>query len=573
MENGRSSMSDELSIYEELSLERKELQEKGELPPWFTTAGWQLFKTKGRVGDESYRDRIKTICKTMAKHTDDPKSWEKRFFEISWKGWLAFSSPVLTNGGTERGCPVSCSGNYVEDSVEGFFDSIKETALLSKAGFGTSSNLSDIRHRGTAFAHGGKADGVIPVIEHFVATARHISQGNARRGSWAGYLDIEHGDFWEVTEFLKNNPDDLNVGWSVKDSFIRKLEKGDPDSVARYQRALKIRAQTGKGYFFFTDKVNRLSPKVYKDNGLSVEASNLCTEITLPSSADETFTCVLSSMNAFLYDEWKDTDAVFVATVFLDCVAQDFIVRGSKIKGLEKAVKFTERHRALGLGCLGFHSYLQSKMIAFESMEAHLINGEIFKHIDQESLRASQWMAENWGEPELMKGTGLRNAHRTAVAPNMSSAIYAGGVSQGIEPIYENAFTQKTAGGEIQRVNPQLISIMEAKGVYTEKTIKDIIDNEGSVQHVDWLTPEEKLVFKTAFEIDQSVIIRLASARQNFITQAQSINLFFAADESEEYISEIHQLAFRDKRIKSLYYMRSKAGVKASKGECAACEG
>jgi len=297
-----------------------------------------------------------------------------------------------------------------------------------------------------------------------------------------------------------------------------------------------------------------------------------CTEITLFSDEDHTFSCVLSSMNASLYDEWKDTDAVFNATVFLDCVNQDLIEIGKNTKGMERVVRFAEKSRALGLGLLGFHTYLQDHLIAFESLEANFKNVEIFKHLDAESKRASEWMAKEFGEPEWCKGYGVRNTHRIAVAPNLSSALICGSVSQGIEPIYKNAYVQNTAAGKMDRVNPSLLTLMKKINVYSEETVKDIISNNGSVQHVDWLTDEEKIVFKTAFEINQHSIIRLASTRQKYIDQAQSINLFFSADEDEEYISEVHKAAFKDPYIKSLYYIRSETGVNVSK-ECLSCHG
>jgi ribonucleoside-diphosphate reductase alpha chain len=298
-----------------------------------------------------------------------------------------------------------------------------------------------------------------------------------------------------------------------------------------------------------------------------------CSEIQLFSDNDHTFSCVLSSMNASMYDEWKDTDAVFNATVFLDCVNQDLIEIGKRTEGMEKVVRFAEKSRALGLGMLGFHTYLQDHLISFESIDAMFKNAEIFKHLHDETLRASQWMATTFGEPEWCKGYGVRNTHRIAIAPNLSSALICGSVSQGIEPIYKNAYVQNTAAGKVDRVNPTLLKIMKEKDVYSEQTIKDIITHNGSVQHVEWLSDDEKTVFKTAFEIDQKQIIRLASARQRYIDQAQSINLFFSADEDEAYISEVHKLAFKDPYIKSLYYIRSENGVVVNKSECLSCHG
>lgn len=298
-----------------------------------------------------------------------------------------------------------------------------------------------------------------------------------------------------------------------------------------------------------------------------------CTEIALFSDEEHTFTCVLSSLNLAKYDEWKDTDAIFVATVFLDCVASEFIHLGKRIKGLEKAVAFTEKGRALGLGVMGFHTYLQQKMISFSSMEAHFENINIFKRIQEEAERATKWMAEVWGEPEWCKGYNRRNTHLLCCPPTLSTSSIIGGVSQGIEPIYKNVYVQGSAAGELNRINPILLNIMKERGIYDDDHVNEIINYNGSVQLVDWLSDEEKKVFKTAFEIDQKSIIRLAATRQKYIDQAQSINLFFSAEESEEYISEVHQMAFLDPMIKSLYYIRSESGVQASKGECESCSG
>lgn len=570
------------SIYDELSEERKQLQKDGQLPEWFTTSAWQT--VKGRYlarGEKGMTDCWRRVSKTAARHLPEhlQKQAETKFFELFWKGWLAGSTPVLTNMGTDRGCPVSCSGGYVSDSIggdNGFYGAIKEAAVLTKNGFGTSNYLGDIRPRGTKISAGGKASGVVPVLKDFVTMSKKVTQGT-RRGAWAGYTDIEGGDFWEVVDYIKNNPDDLNIGWNVHDSFVERLDSGDKDAIARYQMALKTKCLTGKGYFFFVDKVNRANPECYKTHNLSVKASNLCTEITLHSSKDETFTCVLSSMNASRFDEWKNTDAVYWATIFLDCVASEFIdwvqQRPEVHKDLKNAVNFTVRSRALGLGCLGFHTYLQKKGVAFEELQAGFINQEIFKHIHDESLVASQWMAKELGEPEYCKGTGLRNTHRTAVAPNTSSAIICGGDSMGIEVTVANVYNQLTAAGEISRIAPVFLQLMKDRNKYHKTVLKDIISKQGSVQHLDWLTDQEKMVFKTAYEVNQEVIIRLASQRQKYICQAQSINLFFSANEDEEVISNVHKMAFKDPNIKSLYYMRTLAGVQASTGECVACEG
>lgn len=560
------------SIYEKLSEERKRLQAEGKLPDWLTTGGYQLVKEKYLYETDSLRDTYSRIARTAARHTDDPGYWYERFNDIMWKGWLACSTPVLSNMGTIKGMPVSCSGGYIPDSIEGFYDGYKETAILTKHGFGTSSYLGDIRPRGSKIRTGGKASGTLPIIKHFVQDMRDVAQGTSRRGAWAGYLPIDHQDFHEVIDYVEHHPDDLNIGWIITDRFLDSLSNGDRDSIGRYQRSLKVKAVTGKGYYFFVDKVNNLSPQCYKDNGLDVKASNLCTEITLHSDKDHTFTCVLSSMNLEKYDEWKDTDAVFVSTVFLDCVASEFISLSKNIPGMAAANNFTTKSRALGLGALGFHTYLQCKSIPFESLEAHMLNVEIFRGIRDSAEQASKWMAESWGEPEWCRGYGRRNSHLIAVAPNTSSALICGGVSQGIEPVVANLYNQPTSAGEIYRVNPVFLEFAKKAGKWSEQLVAELVASEGSVQGLDWLTEHEKQVFRTAYEIDQSAIIRMAAARQPYIDQAQSINLFFNADEDEGYISQIHKDAFLNPMIKSLYYMRTKAGVSASKNECLACE-
>ena len=568
-------MVKDVSIYDELGEERKRLQEQGRLPNWVTTVAWQMLKENYLSTKYPDLESVYTrVAKHAASYTTTPAEWQEKFYNLLWNGHLEASTPVLSNMGTGVGCPVSCSGNYVGDSVYAFYDAQKENAILSKNGFGTSSYLGGIRPRGSKITGlKGSASGVLPVFKDFVQMSRDISQGSQRRGAWAGYIEIDHGDFFELVNFITKNPDDANIGWIVTNKFIDRLDAGDKDAIDRYQKALKLKMITGKGYFEFIDKVNSQNPKMYKDKNLTVKASNLCSEVQLFSDEDHSFSCVLSSMNASLYDEWKDTDAVFNATVFLDCVNQDLIEIGKRTQGMEKVVRFAEKSRALGLGMLGFHTYLQEHSIPFESMDAYYKNTEIFKHLHDETLRASQWMATEFGEPFWCKGYGVRNTHRIAIAPNLSSALICGSVSQGIEPIYKNAYVQNTAAGKMDRVNPTLLNLMKDRDVYSDETVKDIISHNGSVQHVEWLTDDEKSVFKTAFEIDQKQIIRLASARQRYIDQGQSINLFFSADEDEEYISEVHKMAFKDPYIKGLYYIRSESGVNVSKGECIACHG
>lgn len=556
--------------YEELSLERKEWQERGWYPDWYTTFGHQMFKSKYSYGgEEGAKGRWKTIAKTLAKHAPgDKKEWEDKFFNLMWKGWLSPASPVLSNTGTDRGLNVSCSGLVVGDSIDSFYTTLREQALLSKYGFGCSGDFSTIRPRGSAISGGGHASGVVPVIEDFAIMTSKVSQGGNRRGSTASYIPIDHGDFWELTDKIESEPDGLNIGWVITDDFIDKLKSGDEDANSRFSRSLYVKLVTGRGYYFKVDEANRKRPRMYKDLGLDIKATNLCSEIMLHSSESLTYSCILSSMNIAKYSEWKDTEAVFEAMVFLDCLCSDFLEKSEGVAGLEKVRKFTEKGRAVGLGVMGFSSYLQQERIPFESLEAQFANNEIFKKIHDDSLRASQWLAKELGEPEWCRGYGVRNTHRTALAPTKSSSILMGGVSEMTSPDPAMVYEQSSAAGGMKRVNAELYKIMVERGVYNKRHLDDIVKNLGSVQHVDWLSADEKWVFKTAFEIEQDVILRYASQRQKYLCQGQSLNFFFAEDEKK--ISDIHTKALLDPNILSLYYIYSRSGIVVN-GECLAC--
>lgn len=562
------------NIYKKLSEERKSLQEKGLVPEWYTTGGYQLFKEKYeyQTNGRSVRGQFERIAKTAAKHVPMWPEAEEKFFNLFWNGWLSPSTPVLANMGTTRGMPVSCSGTVIEDSIDGFYSNLHEVAMLTKNGFGTATDLSKVRPRGSSISVGGKASGVLPVVKEHVNAMRNVAQGTARRGAWACYLDIEHGDFFELASYILAEPDDLNVGWTIKQSFIDRLNKKDPDAIARYQRAMKVKLVTGKGYFFFVDKANAKRPQMYVDRGLFINNSQLCSEIMLFNDHEHTYTCVLSSMNAAKYNEWKDTDAVYWATVFLDCVAEEFIQRAEGVPGLEKAVRFTKKGRALGLGLCGIHTLFMQEMLPFESLQAYVLSQEISKRIMEQSKSASKDLATMLGEPEWCKGYGVRNTHLIAIAPTKSTALLMGGVSEGINPDPAMSYTQMTAAGEVDRVNPVLLDLMKKKGVYSPKHIAQITEKQGSVQHVDWLKQEEKDVFKTAFEINQKAVIRMASGRGKYIDQWQSLNTFFAANEDPAWISEVHKEAFEDENILAMYYIYTQAGIQASKGECIACQ-
>lgn len=565
-------MSD--NLYKALSEERKGLQVEGLVPEWYTTAAYQMFKSKYEYDTKgkSVKGQFSRIAKTAAKHIPMFKEAEDKFFELLWKGWLSPSTPVMANMGTDRGMPVSCSGTVVEDSVDGFYSNLHEVAVLTKHGFGTASDLSKIRPRGSPISVGGKATGVMPVIKEHVQTMRNVAQGTARRGAWAAYLNIEHGDFHEVCDFIMSDPDDLNIGWIIKQSFIDSLNEDDPEAVKRFQRAMKVKMITGKGYFFFVDKANAKRPTAYVNNELFINNSQLCSEIMLYNDEDHTYTCVLSSMNASKFFEWRDTDAAYWATIFLDCVAEEFIQRAKGIAGLEKAVRYTEKGRSLGLGQCGLHTLFLSEMISFESFEAHMLSQDVAACIREQADKATKELAKVLGEPEWCKGTGTRNTHLIAIAPTKSSSVLMSGISEGINPDPAMCFTQLTSAGEIERINPILLELLKKKGVYNKKNMQSIIDKQGSVQHADFLSVEEKAVFKTAFEINQKAVLRLAIARSIYVDQWMSLNLFFGADEDPSWIAEVHKEAFESPDVLALYYIYTQAGVQAAKGECEACQ-
>ncbi|UIW10569.1 ribonucleotide reductase [Aeromonas phage BUCT695] len=560
--------------YEKISAERKTLQASGEVPDWYTTQGYTMFLRKYSYNGETVRGAFTRIAKALSIHTMNQEESFEKFFNLLWSGKLAPSTPVMCNTGTNRGMSVSCAGNYVDDSVESFYSKNTEIAVLSKNGFGTASYLGAIRGRGTPIStSGGMADGIVPVFDTYVDTKTKISQGSSRRGEWAGYINISHPDFWEMMGYLQKNQASANVGWVFEREDTEKLEAGDEEMIKRWNEVLYMRCRTGKGYMWKNYLANELAPQPIKNSGISIKSSQLCTEIALPSDVNHTFTCILSSLNLAKWDEITDDDIKW-SIRFLDAVCTDFLAKARNVKYMEDAVRFTEKARALGLGTLGFHTYLQSKMVAFESGEAHMMNNQIYKRLWDVALEASKELGTEYGVPEWCVGTGQRNATLLTIAPNMSSALLAGSVSQGVEPIVSNAYIQQSNSGDFVRYNPMFVKLAKERGKYTDAIIRDIaINYAGSVQHLDWLSESEKLVFRTAYEINQSAIIRLASARQRWIDQAQSINLFFSADEDEAVIATVHKEFLQDPRLKSLYYLRSERGVKASNGECVACEG
>lgn len=557
--------------FEQLSQERKALQAAGKLPSWYTTQGWQIFKKNAVQGEEGLLDRHRTISKTLARHMVGREAeWEEKFFRELWDGVLSPASPALCNTGTNRGMMVSCSGQKIGDDVDSFYSNLRETALLSKYAFGTSADFSSIRPRGTPISRGGFANGPVEVIDDFFTAASKISQGGNRRGSIGAYLDIEHPDWDEAIDKLLADPNGRNYGWTVRDSFVERLKAGDEDALRRFNKALYVKLVTGKGYIFCVDKANRHRPQMYVDHGLEIMATNLCTEIMLHSSEVLTYSCILSSMNLVHWDRIRESDSVFIATVFLDCLCSEFLAVSQGVAGMEKVRAFTEKGRAIGLGVMGFHTMLQQKGIPYISLEAQFLSNEIAKHLHDETLRASQWLAQEYGEPEWCKGYGVRNTHRTAYAPTKTTALLMGGVSESWFPDPGMVFDAGSSVGELRRITPVIYELMKQKDVYNEATLQDIIDNLGSVQHVDWLTDEEKMVFLNAFEMDQRILFRHAVQRQKWTCQGQSLNFYVPEDGSEDLVAELMTSVILHPDCLSQYYIYSRSGV-VVKDECIAC--
>lgn len=567
-------MSNKSPEKDKVKQELKKLQSIGEAPEWMNWMSYAMLK-ESYLLDSTPRERYQVMAKSAAAYMPkDKKKWEDKFFELFWKGWLAASTPVMGNLGTDRGLPVSCSASYVADTMWDISYTGHEIEMLSKYGFGTAAFL-DVRGGYEKIATGGYTNPTGDWIEKYWQSQNKVNQGGLRRGSTALYLDFWQKDLMKVLPMMEKL-EKLHLGVICDDGVKEELQKGNEDAWMRYKTILTWRARKGKPYIIFIDNAQRQDPPQYKKLGLSTKQSNLCSEIFQNTDSEHTLACVLCSMVGSKFDEWKDTDAVHDAIVFLDCVNQDLIERGQKIRGLERVVRSAAKSRALGLGVLGFHTYLQQKSLPIDSFEARLANATMFKYIKEEAVRASQWLAKELGEPEWCQGTGMRNTHLMAVAPNTSSAFIAGGVSQGIEPVIANIYTQKLAKvGAVERINPILLQILKERGKYNDETMDSITYNKGSVKHLDFLSDHEKDVFKTAFEINQKVLIDLAEQRQQWICQGQSLNLFFDANEEESWIHEVHKYAFEQKKLKSLYYVRTMPGITADKDEdhCKACEG
>jgi len=511
-----------------------------------------------------------------------------KFYGYMAEGYYSLASPVWSNFGKKRGLPISCFGSHIADDMGDILFTQSEVGMMSKLGGGTSGYFGKLRHRGAPVKNNGKSSGAVHIMQLFEKMVDVVSQGSVRRGRFAPYLPIDHPDVMEFLEIgSEGNPiQELTHGVTVSDKWMEEMRDGDVAKRTIWAKVLQSRSEVGYPYILFRDNVNNNAADVYKDKNLEIYASNLCTEIMLPSNENWSFVCCLSSINLLHYDKWKNTDAVETLTYFLDAVMEEFITKLEAFRDsedrddrltfdfMEKAYTFAKENRALGLGALGWHSLLQSKMLPFDSQEAFNLNSEIFKAIKDKSYKASEELAKLYGEPEVLKGYGRRNATLNAVAPTTSSAFILGQVSQGIEPIWSNSYVKDIAKIKTTIKNPFLVQLLEEKGQNTGEVWRSIRDYDGSVQHLEFLTDHERDVFKTYPEIDQMTVIYQAANRQNHIDQGQSINVMVHPDMPTKDLNNLYMTAWK-LGIKSMYYQHSMNAAQKfkQKKECTSCEG
>lgn len=506
---------------------------------------------------ETIDDRVNRIVEEAEKILNIP-FFAAKFKENLAKGWYSLSTPIWANFGTERGLPISCFSSHITDDMDSILHTVAEVGMMTKHGGGTAAYFGELRPRGTTIRNNGTSSGAVHFMQMFDRVMGIVSQGNTRRGNFAAYLPIDHKD---IEEFLairsEGHPiQDISYGVCISDDWMHSMINGDIEKRNIWAKVIESRINKGYPYILWSDTVNRNGPQVYKDLGLKITHSNLCSEILLHTSAEESFVCDLSSMNISKFDEWKDTDAVKVLVYFLDAVMTEFIRKAEEIRFMERAVLFAKRQRALGIGWIGYHTYLQNKMVPFESMEAKQLNAEIAQNIFDASQQASKELAVRYGEPAMLMGYGLRNVTTCAVAPTKSSAFILGQVSEGIEPRHTNYEIKDLAKGKFSIRNRELELLLESKDQNTEEVWFSILQKGGSCQHLEFLSETEKEVFKTFGEISQNEIVVQAAQRQKWIDQGQSLNLMIHPSTP---VKEIHQLLINAWRlgIKTLYYQKS----------------
>ena len=575
-------------------------------PEWGNTDVYCKTISKGYLlPGETPRDAYRRAANAAAKRLYKPELAEK-FFDYIWNNWLGLATPVLANMGTDRGLPISCFGIDVADSIHDIGSKNLEMMMLAKHGGGVGIGVNMLRPSGSPISNSnGTTDGVVPFCKIYDSTILATSQGNVRRGAASVNLNIEHGDFWDWIEIREPKGDvnrqslNLHQCVVVSDKFMRRLEEGDDEARKRWSKVIQKRKATGEPYIMYRGNVNKQNPEPYKHNGLKVYMTNICSEITLHTDESHSFVCCLSSLNLAKYDEWKDTDVVYYSTFFLDGVLEEFIQKAKNMKGFENSVRSAEKGRALGLGILGWHTYLQQRGVPFEGLQAQLETRKIFSHIKMESDRASRDMARIYGEPLWCRGFGVRNTHLRAIAPTVSNSKLSGNVSAGIEPWAANVFTEQSAKGTFIRKNPTLERLLKKIGANTKEVWDQILTDGGSVQEVaalePWFYQRGKLVhqdeldamidsvpvkdvFKTFKEINQLDLVIQAGLRQQYIDQAVSLNLAFPSEATPKWINQVHMEAWRQ-GVKTLYYMRTESVLrgdiasKAMNPDCLSCDG
>tara|TARA_R110002020_G_scaffold463070_2_gene682923 strand:- start:1586 stop:3304 length:1719 start_codon:yes stop_codon:yes gene_type:complete len=549
-----------------------------------TITGGYLFN--GETPKEGYMRVAKTIAKRLYK----PELTNK-FFEYIWNGWLCLASPVLSNTGTDRGLPISCFGIDVADSINDIGQKNLEMMMLAKHGGGVGIGVNMIRPAGANITGNGTSDGVVPFCKIYDSTILATNQGSVRRGAASVNINIEHPDFLDWLEIREPKGDvnrqslNLHQCAVVGDKFMRKLESGDAVARNKWGKLLQKRKATGEPYVLFKGNTNKANPPAYKDNALKVHMTNICSEIVLHTDDSHSFVCCLSSLNLAKYDEWKNTNLIYDSIWFLDGVLEEFIQKAKYRKGFENSIRSAEKGRALGLGVLGWHTYLQEKGLPFEGLLSQFETRRIFSQIKIESERASMELAEIYGEPLWCRGTGFRNTHLRAIAPTVSNSKLSGNVSPGIEPWAANVFTEQSAKGTFIRKNPTLIKILRKHKLNTNEIWEKIMADGGSVQDIselnDIMLANEipvKEVFKTFKEINQLELINQAGIRQQYIDQSVSLNLAFPSEAPPKWINKIHIDAWK-RGIKTLYYMRTESvlrgdiAAQAMDPGCLSCDG
>ena len=589
-----------------------------DFPTWANTEIYVKTISRGYLlNGETPKDAYWRVATAIAKRLNKPDLASK-FFDYIWKGWLNLASPVLSNTGTERGLPISCFGIDVADSIHDIGNKNLEMMLLAKHGGGVGIGVNQIRPAGSNISQNGTSDGVVPFCKIYDSAILATNQGSVRRGAASVNIDIEHGDFWEWLEIREPKGDvnrqclNMHQCVVVSDGFMQRIEAGEKEARKRWAAVLRKRRATGEPYIMFKGNVNNVNPDAYKKNGLKVYMTNICSEITLHTDESHSFVCCLSSVNLAKYDEWKDTDLIYTATWFLDGVLEEFITKAKYMRGFDNAVRSAEKGRAIGLGVLGWHTYLQDNNIPFEGLTSQFETRKIFSQIKTESEKASRDLAKEYGEPLWCVGTGMRNSHLRAVAPTVSNSKLSGNVSPGIEPWAANVFTEQTAKGTFIRKNKSLERILEHIGKNTKETWDQMLVDGGSVQGLEflkdyyvhvgesfnesWGKPIHKddlkeapsatqdnyipviEVYKTFKEINQLELVKQAGIRQQYVDQAVSLNLAFPKEASPKFINQVHLEAY-DQGIKTLYYMRTESVLRgdiasmATDPNCLSCDG